>query len=545
MNILLKICMICIAGTVAVPATFAQYYYKVFFEEKLRFGRGFSVIEESPDKYMLNVGIIHDSSKFESNLFFKNWGENKIEVLKDFDSIEEWTSPITRSIKFDGNYYYYLTFDIFTKNKNPDSVGWNYGVFDTMGNQIVSKKIYIKPNQTFNNQTQSLEFVKNNEVILWGAGIPPYNDPNVWDPYLLWVRLKKDGTQLSGLNYYRLPNVVSTGYATESKLDLDSNMVVVYDAYDIPKEKYILKIKENDSIETVVRMPYIGKLERFDPKICVTNDGHYIVSNHLPDNKQGVELVKVSKESKIIWRQSFDLLSGDYLTLKNALNTRYLYVSRIIETQNGDIVICGGNSVADDFYISTLGEKVYTVSNLCSFMARFTKSGQLLWRHFLVNMDTSVNKLARIGLRDVIEASDGSLVFTGDFGVKAQPTKYLPFMMKVGPNGCFDDQCSHVGKYWTFPEGFLSAIDLTSMKESLTIYPNPGRDMVRIAIPETLLSSISLQYMVTDLKGQIHMQGAIQPNTPEIQTQFIPSGMYIISIMDEQGKLWHGKWIKE
>jgi hypothetical protein len=537
--------MICIAGTVAVPATFAQYYYKVFFEEKLRFGRGFSVIEESPDKYMLNVGIIHDSSKFESNLFFKNWGENKIEVLKDFDSIEEWTSPITRSIKFDGNYYYYLTFDIFTKNKNPDSVGWNYGVFDTMGNQIVSKKIYIKPNQTFNNQTQSLEFVKNNEVILWGAGIPPYNDPNVWDPYLLWVRLKKDGTQLSGLNYYRLPNVVSTGYATESKLDLDSNMVVVYDAYDIPKEKYILKIKENDSIETVVRMPYIGKLERFDPKICVTNDGHYIVSNHLPDNKQGVELVKVSKESKIIWRQSFDLLSGDYLTLKNALNTRYLYVSRIIETQNGDIVICGGNSVADDFYISTLGEKVYTVSNLCSFMARFTKSGQLLWRHFLVNMDTSVNKLARIGLRDVIEASDGSLVFTGDFGVKAQPTKYLPFMMKVGPNGCFDDQCSHVGKYWTFPEGFLSAIDLTSMKESLTIYPNPGRDMVRIAIPETLLSSTSLQYMVTDLKGQIHMQGTIQANTPEIQTQFIPSGMYIISIMDEQGKLWHGKWIKE
>ncbi len=545
MNIIFKICMICIAGTIAVPATFGQYYYKVFFEDKLRFGRGFSVLEESPDRYMFNGGIIHDSSKFESNLFFSNWEQNKIEVLKDFDHIEEWTSPISRSIKFDGKYYYYLTFDIYTQNKHPDSVGWNYGVLDTKGNQIVSKKIYIKPSQTFNNQTQSLEFVKNNEIILWGAGIPPYNDPKVWDPYLLWVRLKKDGTQVSGLNYYKLPNVAAPNYATESKLDLDSNMVVVYDAYDIPKEKYILKIKENDSIETVVRIPYVSKLERFDPKICVTHDGHYIVSNHLPDNKQGVELMKVSKESKIIWRQTFDLLSGDYLTLKNALNTRDLFVSRIIETKNGDIVICGGNSVVDDFYIPSLGEKIFTGTNLGSFMARFTKSGQLLWRHFLVNMDTSVNKLTWTGLRDVIEASDGSLVFTGDYGVKAQPTKYLPFMMKVGPNGCFDDRCSHVDKYWYFPKNFLSSATAIEQDEPLLIYPNPGRDVVKLKIPASHQSHDILQYMVRDIKGQILIQGVIESGQPEISTQFLPSGMYIISLMDEQGKLWHGKWIRD
>jgi hypothetical protein len=68
---------------------------------------------------------------------------------------------------------------------------------------------------------------------------------------------------------------------------------------------------------------------------------------------------------------------------------------------------------------------------------------------------------------------------------------------------------------------------------------------IKLKIPASHQSHDVLQYMVRDLKGQIHMQGTMQPNTPEIQTQFLPSGMYIISIMDAQGKLWHGKWVKE
>jgi hypothetical protein len=160
-------------------------------------------------------------------------------------------------------------------------------------------------------------------------------------------------------------------------------------------------------------------------------------------------------------------------------------------------------------------------------------------------MDTSVNKLARIGLRDVIEASDGSLVFTGDYGVKAQPTKYLPFMMKVGPNGCFDDRCSHVDKYWYFPANFLSSAAAIEQDEPLLIYPNPGRDVVKLKIPASHQSHDVLQYMVRDIKGQILIQGVIESGQPEISTQFLPSGMYIISLMDEQGKLWHGKWVKE
>jgi hypothetical protein len=545
MNIFLKICMICIAGTIAVPATFGQYYFKMFFEDKIRFGRGFSVLEESRNRYMLHGGITYDSSKFESNIFFSNTDKTKTEILKDFDKIEEWTSPSSKSIKFDGNYYYYLTYDIYTQNKNPDSVGWNFGVLDRQGNQIVRKKIYIKPKQALINQTLSLEFVKNNEIILWGAGIPPYNDPQIWDPYLMWIRLKKDGTQVSGPNYYKLPNVVKPNYATDSKLDIDSNMVVVYDGYDAPKEKYILKIKENDSIETLVRIPYVAKLEQFFAKVCVTHDGHFIVSNHLPDNKQGVELIKVNRDSKIIWKQTFDLLSGDYLSLKNALNTRDLFVSRIIETQNGDIVICGGNSVVDDFYIPALGEKVFTGTNLGSFMARFTKYGQLLWRHFLVNMDATANELDRVRLKDVIESADGSLVFAGDYGVSINPTKFVPFMMKVGPNGCFDDRCSHVDKYWYFPKNFLSSATVIEQDEPLLIYPNPGRDVVKLQIPLSYQPHDVLQYMVRDIKGQILIQGVIESGQPEISTRFLPSGMYIISLMDDKGKLWHGKWVKE
>ncbi len=537
--------MICIAGTIAVPATFAQYYYKVFFEDKLRFGRGFSVIEESPNSYMLHSAIIHDSSRFESGLFYKINEKKQIEIIKDFDNVEVFTTPLGESLKFDGEKYYHVNYDFHAIKKNPDSVGWNYGVFDKTGKQILLKKIHIKPKPASENFSFGLELVKNNEVILWGLGIPSFKDPNIKDLYFMWVRLKRDGTYLSGPHYTNPVGKINLGQAKDATIDLDSNMVVVYDAYDIPKEKYILKIKENDSIETVVRMPYVGKLERFDPKICVTHDGHFIVSNHLPDNKQGVELIKVNRDSKIIWKQTFDLLSGDYLSLKNALNTRDLFVSRIIETQNGDIVICGGNSVVDDFYIPTLGEKVFTGTNLGSFMARFTKSGQLLWRHFLVNMDATANELDRVRLKDVIESADGSLVFAGDYGVSINPTKFIPFMMKVGPNGCFDDRCSHVDKYWYFPKNFLSSATAIEQDEPLLIYPNPGRDVVKLQIPLSHQNDGVLQYMVRDIKGQILIQGVIESGQPEISTQFLRSGIYIISLMDEQGNLWHGKWVKE
>lgn len=546
MNITLRICMICIAGTFTVPASFGQYYYKLFFEDQVFLGRGFSLLEEETDKYLFHSGVVYNNSNIESTIFYTSYGQNQVNVIKDFHQVDEWTVPNNMPIIFDSTSYYYVTYDTFLENKNPDSVGWNFGILDKMGNQKFIKKILIHPNQITNHQPLGLKFVKNNEIILWGYSIPKnIEDPTVKLPNTLWVRLKRDGTTVSGPNFFTPPTKKNVNFATDVAIDIDSNLVMIYESRDIPTKKIIFKITENDQIDTIAEVPYIYPILPKPAKMGVTRDGQFLMTRLVAQGKEEIEVLKVNRSSEITWKQSFDLLRGDYSIYVNHLNIKNLYVHKIIETKNGDVVICGVNAVQDDFYNADTNKKEYAGSSSCSFIARFSPGGQLLWRHFLINMDTVVNDLAIIVLRDVIESADGSLVFSGDYGLSDKPTKTVPFMMKVGPNGCFDDRCSHVDKYWTFPKGFLSAIDLVSPKESLTIYPNPGRDRVRIALPETILSSASLQYMVTDLKGQIHMQGTIEPNTPEIQTLFIPSGMYIISIMDAQGKLWHGKWVKE
>ncbi len=544
MNLVIRLSMIFIAGTIVVPASYGQYYYKLFFEDEIKFGRAFSVVEESNDCFVFDAGIIHDSSRFESKILFKNCRILNNQILKDFSNKEVFTTLLGKALKFDGENYFYLNYDFNTSVENTDSVGWNYLVLDKDGKQLVNKKILIKPIAAAPNYSHGIEFIKNNQVILWGSANNPDSDPNVLDLHFIWFKLKKDGTLLSGPHYFKPIQKLRIGNTGDAGIDIDSNMVFVYDAYDIPNEKYLFKIYEDDSVKQIIKIPYVSRDERYLPKMVLTNDNSFVVTSHLPQNNEGIEVIKINRSGNILWKQNIEVLRGDFLNWVNGINTRSLYISRIIEAKNGDIVICGGNSVADDFYNHQTDKKEFSASTQCSFMVRISSSGNLLWKHFLVIMDTTVHKLARIALRDVIETSDGDLVFTGDYGISMNPTKFVPFMMKVGPNGCFDKLCSNVDKYWYFPEGFSSSLNMQAQKESLAIYPNPGFDFVRLSIPKALLSNASLQYMITDFKGQIFMNGLIEPNNLALDTQFIPSGTYIISIMDRNGKLWYGKWIK-
>src|SRR5690606_8624664 len=102
---------------------------------------------------------------------------------------------------------YYSMRDINISSKNPDSVGWNYGVLDFNGTQLIDKKIPLKLVNNSVYLCYGLELVKNDEVILWGVGIPPDRDPQKNDPYLIWVRLKRNGNLVSGPNYYKPPSV--------------------------------------------------------------------------------------------------------------------------------------------------------------------------------------------------------------------------------------------------------------------------------------------------------------------------------------------------
>lgn len=320
-------------------------------------------------------------------------------------------------------------------------------------------------------------------------------------------------------------------------------MVMVYDSKNGGKDKYVLKIREDDTIENMVYMPlgHTGAAE--EAKLCVTKDGHFMVVNYDRQKYEERFLTRVNRDNEVVWQKSFDLPT-DIVYGFLFQNVSLIRTNRIIEASNGDILMCGSNAVIDSFFIPKSNQKILTSNNASSYIARFSKDGDLLWRHFLVdqNDDGTLNTLV---INDIIETVDGSLVVGGSIGVRNEFDRSLPFYMKLGPNGCFDDRCSHVDKWWYLPEKIVSVSDPDKTDFKIALFPNPGKDQVSIMLPNFERNDLEIKYAISDIKGQTHIQGTLNTANPTISTHFLPSGIYVISIQDSNGVLWHGKWIKK
>lgn len=533
-------------STFYVLSIYSQYFVQKLFEDVVQNGEIFSLAKtNNENEYYFDLGVFYSDVLGEKTMFYKSNTKGENLVLRDFKYINQWSSSLGESIKFDGNYYYYLTRDVNLPNLNPDSIGWNFGKLALNGDLITSFKIPFKPKAGSTNFAYGLELVKNNEVIVWGAGNHPEKDPTINDPYIIWVRLKKDGTLVSGPHYYKPPAVTTWAHPTDATLDIDSLMVMIYDSKHGGKDKYVLKIREDDTIENMVYMPlgHIGSGSTEDAKLCVTKNGHFMVVNYDTAKDHERILTRVNRENEVVWQKSFDLPQGIVYGFQTS-NVSLIKTKRIIEARNGDILMCGVNAVIDSFFIPNTNQKILTSNRGSSYIARFSKDGELLWRHFLVDLhdDGTLNFLV---INDMIESEDGNLIVAGSIGVKNEFNRWLPFYMKLGPNGCFDDRCSHVNKWWYLPEEIVSDSEQQHSLHTLALFPNPGKDQVNIILPKLHNNEAVVKYAVSDVKGQTHIQGTLTIENPTVSTQFLPSGIYIISIQDSEGILWHGKWIKE
>lgn len=521
----------------------AQFYVQTLLDDELKMGRVRTIIEDVNNKSLfIKAGIFPNDVFGEVYRILKVSGRDKVTNIKDFTLLDQYASVFGRTMKLDGSYCYYSMRDINVSSKNPDSVGWNYGVLDLEGNQIIDKKIPLKPVNGSVYFCLGLELIKNGEVLLWGVGIPPDRDPAINDPYITWVRLKRDGSFVSGPHFYKPPGVVTWAIPTDATLDIDSTMVMVYDNKKGGIEKYVLKISEDDKIETMVRIPLVTTSTNDEAKLCVTKDGHYLVTNYDKKNIRLPVLTRIDRNKKVLWENAFDLPIGWWGGVYWP-NVRDVYTNRIIETKNGDILMCGVISVVDSFYVPALNKYVSAGNSASSFLARFSGSGDVLWAHFMVDIHDS-GILNKILLNDMIESFDGNIIVAGDLGVKNSPGTSRPFIMKIGPNGCFDSQCSHVDKWWYFPPDISSTSDNQDTPDRLKVNPNPGSDQVTIVLPDPGNTNHNIRYTVMDLKGQTHIRGVLESINPVINTQFLSSGIYIITLQDNQSKIWQSKWVK-
>ncbi len=525
-------------STLMVLSAFSQYYTRTYFNE-LIWSRTFNLIPFSKSKMLTYSGIVHLGSNTETNVIGNINNTGEYELLQEIDK-DKALFILGKSLKSRNDTIFYSCTD---RKITDQKMNWYLGILVPDEN---INKLYSYSFDVFGNgfpNKYGMELVKNNEIIIWGAGLDPALQSNENDPRVIWIRVKKDGTLVSGPHYYKPSWLGDWAQATDADVDLDGNMVFVYDypAWGFP-EKYIFKILENDSIMEIARFPLYKREANPRAKIKVAIDGHYIVTN-FDTSKRNIPplLTKLDRQGKKVWESSFDLIYGYWYGyfLPNVGN---FTLNKITETKNGDILICGFNTQIDSLYIPFLNKKILTSGWTGAYMARFDPDGKVKWIHFLASLKDN-GTFRKININDIQETDDGSIVLGGSLGVRDTTSNiFHSWVMKVGPNGCFDEACSHVDKWWFFPEEIVTATEAKTLLGEITIYPNPGHDMINLTLPDDVI--LPVKYRITDMQGRTHESGVYHQQVIKLDAGFLPPGLYLITIMDKAGKIWQGKWVK-
>jgi len=98
---------------------------------------------------------------------------------------------------------------------------------------------------------------------------------------------------------------------------------------------------------------------------------------------------------------------------------------------------------------------------------------------------------------------------------------------------------------YKFVEGACDYIDALQEEKKmlLSITPNPGVNQINIIIPNNM--DLPLRYEVLSVRNHRVATGTYSSaQTLTIEADDLLSGMYIVRLMDMQGRLWIGKWVK-
>lgn len=455
-------------------------------------------------------------------------------------------------------------------NELKDSIMyWYFGMMSIDGDSIAEYKyatLHLKDTGigSFGYQTPTnygLTLVNNNEVILWGEGLdkrmPQPLPPAIEVPFRsVFLRVGMDGERKSDLFWFEMSENPDRRMS-DAATDIDGNMVFVYEwAYPFVSAEYnslrkgIFKIMPDNSIESVAEVP-IGYLRGGRPRMAIDSLGNYIINPTIQgggSDEYNVNysdlgfLSKIDRSGEVLWTSLVPpAFKNDWI--KELYSYRTQEMTRISTTKNGDILCTGRIFTVDSIDIPGSSKKKWISGNGC-YIARFNTDGQLLWQHFIVPLkkDTTIRYNA---IFDIKEAPDGSIVTGGLLENYDGGFRNDAWLMRLTPGGCLDADCSHVGKYWVFPEDISTVQDEPVRRlHSVTVSPNPGRDKVSVRLSED--ATYPLHYGVQSITGIRYITGTLAtPSDTDIDMSWLPSGMYIIYIRDHAGQTGSVKWIRE
>jgi hypothetical protein len=227
--------------------------------------------------------------------------------------------------------------------------------------------------------------------------------------------------------------------------------------------------------------------------------------------------------------------------------TSQMYIWNIQSLKNGDVLVIGRFTHHGNFYIKSknMTEERWVSS---SWIARLDSLGHKKWAHYALLEDESGPLAFSIG--KFYEMDNGDLLFSASKAKKSVDGLIINsdlaiLVGRLNSEGCFDDDCSHVGKYfWTLPS-LISGTNEHSPMLDIILYPNPASEKLSLSVPEN--AQFPLRYEITDISGRkIEYSEVISPsNVIEIAVDQYQPSIYILTLVDNKGQGWQSKWVKE
>ena len=166
-----------------------------------------------------------------------------------------------------------------------------------------------------------------------------------------------------------------------------------------------------------------------------------------------------------------------------------------------------------------------------AWMWRMTAEGELLWERQIRDtryLDSSGGFNSY--LEDLVELPDGDILTVGRIGV---PGKSYVWVLRTGPNGCWDADCS---------EGLMIFTDTKEptgnqvQAGGLSVYPNPATEMVNVSLLRPLTSIAKL--CIVDMHSRVlhthHLSAG--SSTCKLDVNHLPPGCYTLTLQSTTGR---------
>ncbi len=226
----------------------------------------------------------------------------------------------------------------------------------------------------------------------------------------------------------------------------------------------------------------------------------------------------LNPDGDIIWEKT---LYSSWVHEKNILNLR--------KASNGDILGVGWDQTIEGF-------------NAGGWIFRLTPNGELLWERTIAEPGSVIEYTP---LFDIMEDQDGSLLACGNYqdsfpdGIPVINNPNI-WLLKLDNMGCLEPDCEE-------QQLITSTIEIQQEDrslESLTIFPNPVKNKIRIHLSNPSLFREESTTKIFNNQGQLIYQISSPTFPIDINVIDFASGIYWIQMHNNKGLFATSKFIK-